>query len=178
MHNHLNLNLSTVAPSNIKTVTQGYDLNDKQNGIVSIINSFINIEKINLDYNGISDEKFDKDLEFIFDALRHLESLKKLSLSHLTRSPWRTSHSNDSLPNNIAKLQSLEELDLSYNWIQKVPLEITELTNLKKLNMGGNYLLQDFLDIFKQLDNLVELNLTPFFSSDHWNDTKQKELKN
>ena len=62
------------------------------------------------------------------------------------------------LPATIAKLQSLEELDLGRNRLQTIPPEISNLKNLKKLELDADDL-HNIPSFIGELKNLRELSI-------------------
>ena len=131
------LNLSTVSPFNIKKTTQRYDLTNHDNSIISIINSFIFLEELNLSRNNIANKSFKENMEFIFDSFSSLKNLKRLNLSFLWKNKFG-SGSMASLPSNISLLSYIEELYISGNDIWELPDEFVELSSLKILGLAGN----------------------------------------
>ncbi|MEH2307470.1 leucine-rich repeat domain-containing protein, partial [Nostoc sp.] len=62
------------------------------------------------------------------------------------------------IPEAIAKLTNLTQLDLSFNPITQIPEAITNLTNLTELNLCSNKITQ-IPEAIAKLTNLTELNL-------------------
>lgn len=62
------------------------------------------------------------------------------------------------IPSKIKNLKQLETLQLNVNAISKIPIELTELTNLKSLDLTDNTGLSDIDNIVK-LENLEILSL-------------------
>jgi len=57
-------------------------------------------------------------------------------------------------------LTNLECLDASFNRISTLPVEMKNLTNLKKLNLSGNQYLSKFPEVLKEIKSLEEVDFT------------------
>lgn len=129
-------------------ITEGYWF-----GLPRTQEALINLEDLNL--NGFI--KSD-----IPDQIRHLTSLKKLSLSDGPKAVWSVEDVDrdpdviTEIPPWIDALVNLEELDLSDNSISYVPRRISKLKKLKKLYLNCNRI-EYVTDDLAQLEQLETL---------------------
>ncbi|UTW42636.1 hypothetical protein KFE69_00365 [bacterium SCSIO 12844] len=77
---------------------------------------------------------------------------------------------------NIGNLKALTELDLSDNGFKQLPTSIEQLTNMKILNLSGNYLISNLEKTLKLLANLP--NLTTLDLSLNLLDTIPENIEN
>lgn len=122
---------------------------------LAIINQLTNIESLNLNYN-----KFNTFPTEIFQ----LKKLKALQLAGAVGYDDQVRKERDELirivPDEIATLQRLEVLDLSYHFINHLPQAFSKLSKLKRLNLSGNYLHKDSITALTQINGLEELILS------------------
>ena len=96
------------------------------------------------------------------DSIFQMQNLKELSIWGM---PCDDSISCDDncwrpqlIPTAIKNLQHLEKLEFVYSDIHSIPIELTELKNLKYLELTNNIYLTD-LDNISKMDNLEVLGL-------------------
>lgn len=157
----LDLSRNTLETGGIGTLSQlGADLtklNLARNriaidqGLMFIKNLSILTELI-LDSNTIRNYENDSQIlpDDIFRDLR-LHSLRKLSL--------RSCGITMIEPRAFVGLESIKEIDLTYNYLEKVPSAILQLKNLERLFLGGNDITKIATDSFVTLDALEEIVL-------------------
>lgn len=110
---------------------------------------FKGLEKLeNLSMKNVDNGKFCQITEDFFNGL---SNLKKLTLEY--NSIRRLD------PNTFRRLTKLEELDLRCNRLVLEEGTFEDLTNLKSLNLGSNYLCQIKANVFSGLENLERLGL-------------------
>lgn len=108
-----------------------------------------NLTELILDSNTIENESQILP-DNIFKGL-NLKSLKQLSL--------QSCEIGDISASAFIGLENLEELDLSYNYLEEIPEAIQKLPNLRKLFLHGNNIMQLQNNSFLGLRNLQDLNL-------------------
>lgn len=92
------------------------------------------------------------------ERLRVLRLYGALDGRDVGNEPSPRAAKNKALPDTLANLQSLEELDLGRNGIQGVPREVGSLRGLKKLSLDYNDI-HDLPAFVGELKNLEELSL-------------------
>ncbi|MBD3226799.1 MAG: hypothetical protein GF329_01320 [Candidatus Lokiarchaeota archaeon] len=73
--------------------------------------------------------------ESLFNRISHLETLRYLDLSY---HPF--GYRSMIMPESIANLKNIEELNLSVNWLRMLPDSFGQLRNLKKLDLELTHL--------------------------------------
>lgn len=127
-----NTGIPSLVKSNIGALLQLKKLLLTNNELVTIpqsVSSLRYLEVLHLSFNKIS----------YIPALDNLTCLKQVLQKFMFTLIFQLFLSNNCLTVFPAQLPpSLERLDLSWNKIQRVPLEISTLTNLEKLNLWNN----------------------------------------
>ena len=97
--------------------------------------------------------KSEKNGEYI-DLKRALNNKKEVKRLQLYQYP----NSFIEIPNEVFELRGIEELEMYSNKIQRIPVEISNLTKLRVLDLQGNHIKVIPKEV-GQLDSLEELNL-------------------
>lgn len=133
-----NLNTLILRKSNLSIDT---DLN--------IFKGLYNLTELVLDFNIIRNENQELPSE----------KFKELKLISLLKLSLQSCEIGDIHKNAFIGLENLEELDLSYNYLEDVPDAIKTLNNLKKLILLGNNIMRLRSGSFNGLHSLIDLNL-------------------
>ncbi|XP_067932916.1 leucine-rich repeat-containing protein 1-like [Watersipora subatra] len=91
------------------------------------------------------------------DSLIQLQKLKVLRI--ISYSKTSIFHGLQSFPEVVTKLTSLEELDLSNNWINELPDSLSHLTSMRKLDLSSNPI-KVLPESITALSSLEELDLS------------------
>ena len=96
-------------------------------------------------------ENLDADAYELIQLISKLPNLKTLDLS---------GYGGESLPEEIVKITSLEQLILKYSSLEKLPNKIYELKNLSVLNLTENYSLDSLPEGISRLECLKSMDLS------------------
>ena len=101
-------------------------------------------------------ENLDADAYELIQLISKLPNLKTLDLS---------GYGGESLPEEIVKITSLEQLILKYSSLEKLPNKIYELKNLSVLNLTENYILESLPEGISRLECLKSMDLSGCYES-------------
>lgn len=116
---------------------------------MNIFRGLFNLTELILDFNALRNEEQVLPGK-LFQEL-NLISLRKLSM--------QSCEIGEIHQNAFIGLEKLEELDLSYNYLEEVPGAVKVLSSLKKIILLGNNIMRLRSNSFNGLHSIVDLNL-------------------